>query len=296
MKTRKVAYYPGCSLHSTAREFDISTRAVCRELGMELEEVPDWNCCGASSAHSINQKLGILLPARNLKLINQQGLDDVIIPCAACFARTKECAFEMDHKPDLKSMVEQELDFTFEKKIRIYHLMELLAKEVGIDEIKQHVKYRLNGLKTVCYYGCLLVRPNSVTELDDKENPQFLDNLMSAIGIDSLDWPYKNECCGASLSLSRPGLVSELVDAMIRWAREAEAQAIVTACPLCQANLEMRQTEKQEMPVFYFTELLGLAFGLPEIGETITRHMIDTGNLIQTLVESAGLPADIRKV
>ena len=282
MTTRKLAYYPGCSLHGTAREFDISARAVCRELGLQLQEVPDWNCCGASSAHSINQKLGLLLSARNLKLIEQQGRD-VIVPCAACFSRTRECAHTLQHKPEVKTMIEQELDYTFSGNIHIYHLMELLAQEIGLEEIKRHVRYSLKGLTTVCYYGCLLVRPHAVTQLDDKENPQFLDLLMEAIGIDSIDWPYKTECCGASLSISKADLVPKLVNAMIRWAQEADAGAIVTACPLCQANLEMRQTEKQKIPVFYFTELLGLAFGLTEVRKVLKDHLIDTGAVLENL-------------
>ena len=276
----RLAYYPGCSLHGTAREYDVSTRAVCKELNIELEEVPDWNCCGATSAHSVDSELAVRLPARNLKIIEEQKLD-VIIPCAACFSRTKTCAHLLAHDKDLRTKIESELDVRFKLNTTIYHLMELLAEKIGIDEIKNHVKCSLNGLRLVCYYGCLLVRPHDITQLDDKENPQFLDNVVSSIGATVIDWPYKTECCGAALSLSRGALVTQLVEKMITWAEKADAQAIVTACPLCQANLEMRQGKNQRFPVFYFTELLGLAFGLKEVESSVKGHLISTDAVLK---------------
>ncbi len=275
----KFAYYPGCSLHGTAREYDVSTRAVCNTLGIELEEVPDWNCCGATSAHSIDQKLAQLLPARNLKIIEGQKLD-VIIPCAACFSRTRLCAHTLDNDASVRSEIETELDYKFQRNVKIYHLMELLVQEIGIEKIKKRIKCTLEGLSAVCYYGCLLVRPHEVTQIDDKENPQFLDEIISATGIETIDWPYKTECCGGSLSLSRGTLVTKLVSKMISWAEEAGAGAVVTACPLCQANLEMRQGKGQNFPVFYFTELLALAFDIKEVKDTLKKHLIDVSTVL----------------
>lgn len=282
----KLAYYPGCSLHGTAKEYDLSTQAVCKELGIELEEVPDWNCCGATSAHSLDRELALTLPARNLKIIEGQNLD-VIIPCAACFSRTKACAYAIKNDNNMRSMIENRLNFHFKLQTKIYHLVELLVEEIGLDEIKNHIKFYLKNLRVVCYYGCLLVRPHNITELDDKENPQFLDRLVSSLGAISIGWPYKTECCGASLSLSKNELVTKLVGNMIRWAQEADAQAIVTACPLCQANLEMRQEKEQNFPIFYFTELLGLAFGLKEVESTLNKHLISTEALIKDLKKTA---------
>ncbi len=276
----KFAYYPGCSLHGTAREYDVSTRAVCNALGIELEEVPDWNCCGATSAHSIDQKLAQLLPARNLKIIEGQKLD-VIIPCAACFSRTRLCAHTLDNDASVRSEIETELDYKFQRNMKIYHLMELLVQEIGIEKIKERIQCTLEGLRAVCYYGCLLVRPHEVTQLDDKENPQFLDEIISATGIETIDWPYKTECCGGSLSLSQATLVTKLVSRMISWAEEAGANMIVTACPLCQANLEMRQGKGQNFPVFYFTELLALAFDIKEVKDTFKKHLIDVSKVLK---------------
>ncbi|MFQ5951895.1 MAG: CoB--CoM heterodisulfide reductase iron-sulfur subunit B family protein [Candidatus Omnitrophota bacterium] len=285
MAKMKLAYYPGCTLHGSAREYDVSTRAVCKELGIELEEVPDWNCCGATSAHSLDSELALLLPARNLKIIEEQELN-VIIPCAACFSRTKAAAYALENDDAMRSKIEADLSYKFKQKTKIYHLVELLVEEIGIDEIKKHVKNYLDGLSAVCYYGCLLVRPHEVTQLDEKENPQLLDKLMSAIGITTVDWPYKTECCGAALSLSRGKLVTKLVSSMIRWAEEAEVDAAITACPLCQANLEMRQGEGQNFPVFYFTELLGLAFGIKEVEDSIKKHIVSVEELVRDFIKT----------
>jgi heterodisulfide reductase subunit B len=153
--------------------------------------------------------------------------------------------------------------------------MELLMQEIGIEKIKERIKCTLEGLSAVCYYGCLLVRPHEVTQLDDKENPQFLDEIISATGIETIDWPYKTECCGGALSLSQATLVTKLVSKMISCAEEAGAGAVVTACPLCQTNLEMRQGTGQNFPVFYFTELLALAFDIKEVKNTFKKHLID---------------------
>lgn len=278
----KLAYYPGCSLHGTAIEYDISIRSVCGELGIELQEVPDWNCCGATSAHSLDKRLALLLPARNLKLIEQQNLD-VVIPCAACFSRAKVLSYTLKNDIHMRSDIENEMNFKFRLQTRIYHLCELIVEKIGLDEVKRHIKNPLNGLRLVCYYGCLLVRPNKITELDDEENPQLLDTLISTIGATTMDWPYKTECCGASLSLSRSGSVVKLVEGIVSSAKEADADAIVTACPLCQANLEMRQGRQEKIPIFYFTELLALAFGLEEIKSVLTKHLVDTGKLIDNL-------------
>ncbi len=279
----KFAYYPGCSLHGTAREYDLSMRAVCRTLGIDLEEVPDWNCCGASSAHSLDSGLAISLCARNLKIIEQQNLD-VVIPCAACFSRAKISSYTLKNNTALRGKIENEAGFNFKLQTKIYHPVELIVKEVGLDKARAHIKRYLTDLRLVCYYGCLLVRPHEITELDDKEDPQLLDILMSAIGAVTIDWPYKTECCGASLSLSKSEVVVELVGKMISWAKEADAQAIVTACPLCQANLEMRQQGRDKIPIFYFTELLGLAFGLKEAKECLKKHLVKTDKLVESLI------------
>lgn len=270
----KYAYYPGCSLHSTAREYDESTRAVCKHLGIELVEIPDWNCCGATSAHSLNDMLAVAVPARNLKIAEEMGMD-FVTPCAACFNRQKDAQYIMKENKDARKRIEEALDYRFNFNIKVLHLLDIM----DIGEIKKKVVRPLRELRLVPYYGCLLVRPPKVTEFDNLENPVKLDRLLEAIGAASLEWSYKTECCGASLSLTRRDIVYDLVSRIVNSAKDAGSDAVVTACPLCQSNLEMRQ--KENFPIFYFTELLGIAFGLKESGEWLKRHLVDVQALLR---------------
>lgn len=267
----RYSYYPGCSLHSSAREYDESTRAVCKALGIELVELPDWNCCGATSAHSLNDLLAVAIPARNLKIAEGLGLD-LVTPCAACFNRLKDAEHIVGENPKI---IEEVINYSFRHNIKVLHLLDIM----DLSEIKKRLVKPLNGLKLVAYYGCLLVRPPKVTEFDNLENPVKLDKLLETIGATTLDWSYKTECCGASLSLTRRDIVYNLVSKIVNSAKDSGASAIVTACPLCQANLEMRQ--KENFPIFYFTELLGIVFGLEESEEWLKRHLVNVQALLQ---------------
>jgi heterodisulfide reductase subunit B len=276
----KYAYYPGCSLHSTAAEYNESSEAVCEELGIELEEIEDWNCCGATSAHSLNHELSIALPLRNLARAEAMGLE-VVAPCAACFNRLKSADAAVKDNSDLQRMMAEKYDINYEGKIHVLSLLSAISK-IGDDAIKAHVKRELSGLKVACYYGCLLLRPPKIACFDDAENPMSLDNIMADLGAEPVEWPYRNECCGASLSLSKPEIVVKLTHDILSMAKLAGAQAIVTACPLCQGNLDMRQCdveakyrEKFDMPIFYFTQLMGMAFGLWEGKLGLSKLMVD---------------------
>lgn len=277
----KLSYYPGCSLHGTSKEYDISTRAVCQHLGVELEELSGWNCCGASSAHSLNHLLAQALPARNLKLAQEKGLD-LVLPCAACFNRVKTADNLLHDESDLSREVSDLVDFRYKGEIGIIHLLDLICNKLGLDVIKSKVTKPLSGLKLACYYGCLVVRPIEIVKFDHPEHPQTLDRLMKAIGAETLNWSYKTECCGASLSLTRDDIVKNLVSKIIRMAREAGAHAIVALCPLCHQNLEMRQ-ENADFPIFYLTELLGLAFGISESRDWLEKHLVDSSELLHSL-------------
>ena len=275
----KYAYFPGCSLHSTAKEYGDSTEAVCRELGIELAEIPDWNCCGATSAHATNRELGVALPLRNLAKAEAMGLD-VVAPCAACFNRLKSADHAAKDDPELVRAITEKTGLEYHGNIRILSLLEAIA-QVPEDEIKSHVKRELTGLKPACYYGCLLVRPPKVACFDDPENPVALDNVMTAVGAEPVEWPYKNECCGASLSLSKSEIVVKLTHDILSMAKRSGANCIVTACPLCQANLDTRQAqveakygEQYGMPILYFTQLLGIAFGLSDADLGLKRLMV----------------------
>ena len=276
----KFSYYPGCSLLGTAKEFDDSTRSVCQKMALELKELPDWNCCGASSAHSLDPFLSIALAARNLKIAQLEGMD-LVVPCAACFNRMKFADYEIGHAPELGKKVEHLLDYQHTGTTKILHILELFDRFVGLARIKESITRPLTNLRLVSYYGCLLVRPSAIMKFDDPENPMIMDKLMSAIGAQVLNWSYKTECCGASLSLTRDDIVSQLVAEIVGMAKEAGADAIVVACPLCGQNLEMRQKEK--LPIFYFTELLGLALGIGKCRNWFSKHLIDGVSLLRSL-------------
>jgi heterodisulfide reductase subunit B len=276
------AYYPGCSLHSTGLEYSLSIEAVFRYLGLELVEVPDWNCCGASSAHSLNPDLALALPARNLALAQEMG-KDLVTPCAACYNRLKGADYTLRSDPRSRIEMEKMIGFEYSGDLSIRPLLAVLYEDYGLERVRSRVKHPLNGLKVVPYYGCLLLRPPYITQFDDPDDPQIMGAILDALGAEVRPWSYASECCGGSLSLSRPQLVKELVGKLVAAAREAGAEAMVTACPLCQVNLEMRQVRSAGMPVFYFTELMGLAFGLPEAPKWWRKHLVDPRPLLERM-------------
>ena len=278
----KLAYYPGCSLQSTAVEYDLSSRAVCRALDLELVELPDWSCCGATSAHSTNHLLSLALPARNLKLAQEAGLD-IVAPCSACYNRLKTCDWTLRHDAAEREKTEAASGFSFTGESAVLSLLEAVVTKAGLPRIKAAVQKPLSGLKLVAYYGCLLVRPLEVCTFDDPENPVALDKVMAALGADVLDWSYKTDCCGASLSLSRADAVTGMVGDILAGAVEAGASAVVTSCPLCHSNLEMRRREHLGPPVFFFTELMALAFQLPDSSEWFKKHLVDPFPLLKRL-------------
>ena len=279
-------YYPGCSQHSTGLEYGLSTQAVFQRLGLELDELPDWNCCGASSAHALSHTLALALPARNLALAQARGAD-FVTPCAACFNRMKGADYALRTDPDTRNRLEEMLGFSYSGQMRIRPVMGVLYDDYGPQQIAKQVKQPLTGLKVVAYYGCLLVRPPQVVQFDDPDNPQVMGRILRALGAEVLEWSHATDCCGAGLSLSRADLVQNMVNRLAERAREAGAEAFVTGCPLCQVNLEMRQTQPAKLPSFYITEVVGLALGLPETNKWWRKHLIDPRPLLN-LVGLAG--------
>ena len=278
----KVSYYPGCSLHSTGLEYGESTQEVCQILDIELNELTDWNCCGASSAHCTNEVLAIELPARNLAAAEEAGLD-LVVPCAACFQRFKVA------EKHIREGKEPAIETPYQGKVPVKHLLDFLFEEENLKVIKDKVKKPLSGLKAVCYYGCLLMRPPRVTDAINHENPQAMDELLTLLGAETYPWSYKTDCCGGSLMLSRTDIVVQLSGKLLQMAEESGANCVVTACPLCQANLDTRQAEisknfgkEVQFPIFYFTELLGLALGCEEAGQWFRRHIVDPSDLLKS--------------
>jgi heterodisulfide reductase subunit B len=276
------SYYPGCSLESTACEYDASVRAVFRALEVELREIEDWNCCGASSAHSMDSMLALALPARNLALAQEAGFD-IVMPCAACFNRHKTADYELRSDPSRRKELEQLVGFSYEGNIAVRPLLEVVACQIGLKRVAERVRQPLRGLRAVAYYGCLLVRPPQVTQFENPENPTLMNELLTVLGAQALPWSYATECCGGGLSLTKSDVAARLVSRLAEKAREAGAEAIVTSCPLCQVNLELRQRGQEKMPIFYFTELMGLAFGLPETDGWWGKHLINPRPLVQMM-------------
>jgi heterodisulfide reductase subunit B len=276
----KVSYYPGCALHGTGKEFDLSVKVVCNTLGIELKEVDDWSCCGASSAHATNFKLSVALPARDLMSAEKDDTADMMVPCAACFNRLKSTQHHLAKDASLKKEVEEIIGDTYRGTVTVRNAIDIFYNLAGLPAIRSKITKPLSGLKPVSYYGCLLLRPPDVCTFDDHENPVLLDGIMGALGADVCGWSYKTDCCGGSLTISKKKYVVRLVDKLMTMAREAGANCLVAACPVCMANLDMRASESVRLPVFYFTELMALAMGLEGPEKWFKMHHLDPRPLL----------------
>ena len=234
---KSVSYYPGCSLDGTAREYGESTEAVCRTLEIELNELDDWNCCGASSAHVTSDLLAVALPARNLEIADKSGLD-LVVPCAACYQRLKFAEKELLAGKDIEGISRK-----YEGNFNIRHLADFMSEDIDEKTISDKIKQPLKDLKPVCYYGCLTTRPPKVTDARNPEDPQSMDILMERLGADVKNWSYKTDCCGGNLILTRPDIARRLIQKLLDMAQEAGAECIVTGCPMCFSNVDGRQKE-----------------------------------------------------
>ncbi len=273
----KYAYYPGCTATSTAIEYEESVREMAGYLGIEFTEIPDWTCCGASSGHVINRELSLALPSRNLALAEKIKMD-VVTHCPGCLLRFKTVEYELGKNTELKSRIEEDIGTKLNLSQKSRHILEILHKDVGLETIKEKVVRPLEGLKVAPYYGCVLVRPPEVTAFDDPENPVIMDEIMEALGVKIVDWSYKVDCCGGSLSIVVPEIVKKLSGRIIQGAREAGADMIITACGICQLNLDMRQPvepDVEPIPALYFSELMAHAFGSRSISNWAEKHFIN---------------------
>ena len=264
----KYAFYPGCSLQSTAWDFDRSVRKVCEALDVELEDIPDWVCCGSTPAHTSNASLAVALPVMNLLKAQAMGLE-VLTACASCYARLRTANHQVTNNPEERERVGRILGTPYDGTVPVRHILDVLVNDFGVEAIRSKVTEPLSGLRVASYYGCLLSRPPDIVAFDDAEHPTCMDELVEAAGAEAVDWPFKTECCGAGLSLTHSEVVCRLGHRLLSMAGTAGAECLVVACPLCQANLDLRQSdakknreEIQDTPILYVTQLLGLALGL----------------------------------
>ncbi len=266
---KKYAYFPGCSLEKIALSYNNSSVETSKILGVELQELEDWNCCGATTYFHVDQLLAYTLTARNLAMAEKEGLD-LVAPCSACYKNAYFTNKYFKADPDVAEHINyalEEDDLQFNGQINVHHIMDVYVNEVGVEAIKEKVKNPLEGLKVAPYYGCQIVRPRKNGE--EIENPQFFESLIGAMGAEAVYFPERLRCCGGSLIMTSRHAALDMVRVLLQSAVDSGAHVIATACPLCQVNLECYQLQVNEdfgtdfnVPVMYFTQLLGLALGM----------------------------------
>ena len=287
------AYYPGCSLHSMGAEYDSSFRAVCEKLGLDITEVEGWICCGTTPAHCTSKLLSLALPMQNLCAVEKMGMDKVVAPCASCFSRLKAAQHETAVNAVMERQVREVLGTPLPTTVQVVSPLEVFLKNVDFGTLS---KEAMPDLKVVCYYGCLLTRPPKVMEFNDCEYPISMDTLLRSLGMTTLDWSYKTDCCGGAVSATETDIVLKLTHDILEEARAVGANAIAVACPLCHTNLDTRQEAVEQkydtrfdLPIFYFTQLMGLALGIPAQTLGLHKHFVSTDALLQGMGQS--LPA-----
>lgn len=267
---KEYVYFPGCSLEKIAISYHLSALETTKKLGIKLVELEDWNCCGATTYFHVDELLAYTLSARNLAMAEKAGTE-VVAPCSACYKNMYFTNVHLKEDPDLADHINDALkedNLSFSGAMTVKHLLEVYANDVGPEQIKSKVTYPLSGLKVAAYYGCQILRPKK--DHEDVEQPQFFEDIMSAVGATPVDFPLKLTCCGGSLLLSSRLAAYSMINNILQNAEYAQADVIVTACPLCQVNLECYQPQVNQdfgthhhIPVVYFTQLIGLAMGIP---------------------------------
>ncbi|MBI5022435.1 MAG: CoB--CoM heterodisulfide reductase iron-sulfur subunit B family protein [Ignavibacteriales bacterium] len=287
----KYAYYPGCSLEKTQRGYDESVREVFRTLDQEIVEIEDWNCCGATVYMSVKETVSLAISSRNLALAEQMGLQ-IMAPCSSCFTVLSKTNRILNEIPALHSDVNEalaEAGLNYSGKTKVRHPLDILMNDIGMVAIQKKMKRDLNGLKIAPYYGCQIVRPDKT--FDDKENPILMDRLFRKCGAEVVYFPMKVRCCGGMLMTTFEDTALKLNKELLECAVANEADAIVTTCPLCHFNLEAYQSKINEVynakfsvPILYFTQLLGIVFGIQQEAIGLDSSFIPLGDKITSLV------------
>jgi heterodisulfide reductase subunit B len=286
-----LAYYPGCSLKTSAEIYDRQCLKVLSVIGINLHELDDWNCCGATSASKVDDFLAIAMPARNLGIADASGYADVVVPCSACYNRMMSARKVLETDLNLLGDINGELSKKVNGKTRILNILEAVQLAVDSDSLAGKVVRKLEGLKPACYYGCMQTRfPYGVRISDNVENPQGMEKILKTLGAAPLDWSYKTDCCGASAVVSDNKTALDLMSRIIKDAVARQANCFVTTCPMCQLNLDAYQDKvgaeygiTQRLPVYYVTELIGAAIGLPAEDLGLGKHLVDAMTLLREL-------------
>jgi heterodisulfide reductase subunit B2 len=294
-----LAYYPGCSLHKSSAEYDVSVRKVLDILGVEVEEIPEWTCCGSSPAHMMDHLLAQALAARNLRQASLVG-DELLAPCPSCFQREKNAEVEIHADDAFRAEVNAVLDRPYTGRVTVWSLPDYLMRFVGEEKIAALVKTDLSQLKVVPYYGCLLGRPGELTGEKDIEQPMMMDLLLQATGVDVKWWNYKTECCGASVGMPKAEIQRTLSGKILEQAMAAGAEAVVVACPLCHVNLDLKQSQINKalgtdysVPILYLSQVMGIALGLSFDDVMLSKNVVDPAPLVKRAIdEGAAIRAE----
>ena len=274
-----IGYYPGCALHGSSNDYEQSLRACLGVLDVQLDEMKDWICCGATAAHSLNHKLSLALPARNLAVAERDGFKQLFAPCPLCsmqLLKVKKAVADERVRKELSEIVEADVRGESE----VLNLIQMFEK-IGVERLKLAVKAPLKSITAACYYGCLLTRPPDVVHFDDFEQPTSMETIVAALGAETVEWNFKTECCGAGMTMSNEDIVLDLAHKILSNAAEHGANCLVVACPMCHVNLDMKQAaverrfgKKLGMVVYYLSDLVGLALGLSAEQLGINRHFV----------------------
>ncbi len=283
----EIPYYPGCTLNTKAKGFDNSARASARELGLELVELEEWNCCGATFPLLVDNMLDLAGPAQVLISARQAG-QRLAVACSTCYNVLKRTNRVIREDEDSREKLNFFLDADYGGDLEVLDLLQILRDEIGFDNVKEAVKKPLSGLKVAAYYGCMVLRPPAEVAYDDPENPHALDDLITALGAEAVDYSHQGECCGAYLAVKSAEVTAEMSFTILASAQRSGAELVVANCPLCQFNLDRmqktmgsRHTGFQPIPVLYFTQLLGIALGLDSEGFELDRHYVDPRSLLE---------------
>lgn len=288
----EIAYYPGCSLKASHRLYDEQCQRIFAEFGVKLRELDDWSCCGSTSAGKTDDFMAVALPARNLGLAEATGLRELMIPCSACYSRTLVAQVKLEEDADLKRAINDELKHPVSRGIKVRTILELVLPWAESGELKKRVKKPLKGLKPACYYGCMLTRfPHDVPVSDDVENPQGMETIMRALGAEPLDWSYKTDCCGAGAAVNDQETAFALMARIMKDALGRGANCFVTTCPMCQMNLDLSQESYcgqygicERLPVYFITEMVGVALGLTPGELQVDKHFQESVNLLERVL------------
>jgi heterodisulfide reductase subunit B len=285
-------YYPGCALHGTSNDYEKSLRTCLDALGVTLKEVDDWVCCGASAAHCLNHTLSVALPARNLGIAERDGHDEVLAPCPMCSMELIKARRALESDQGLREKISEIVELPVTGKTEVLNAVQVFQR-IGLDTLRAAVKRPLKRTRVACYYGCLLTRPPSELQFDDFEQPRSMEEVVEALGAEPVEWNYATECCGAGMTLAREETVLELAHKILSDAEAHRADCLVVACPMCQVNLDMKQSAvnqrygvRHELPVYYLSDLVGLALGIDGKKLAIDRHFVVRASALMPPVEA----------